>query len=95
MAKKPTELQTEPRNDQEQQQRQQLNTRIGKHVLQALGMPGPLHRVQVCHLWGDHYRVNILVGADITSVTVAHSYFLATDSTGNIVTSAPAITKQY
>ncbi len=80
---------------QEKQARQQRKAVIGKHVINTLGQPDNLHRVQVKHLWEDHYRVNVLVGVDAASAKVANSYFLAVDSDGNILASTPKITKQY
>jgi len=81
--------------DRDQHERQQRNALIGKHVIGTLGQPGDLHQVQVRPLWEDHYRVNVLVGLDASSVKVVHSYFLETDGAGNIVASTPTITKQY
>jgi hypothetical protein len=81
--------------DREKQDRQELNALIGKHVMRTLGQPGDLHQVQVRQLWDDHYRVNVLVGLDASSVKVLHSFFLQTDGAGNIVTSTPLITRQY
>jgi hypothetical protein len=52
-------------------------------------------QVQVRRLWEDHYRVNIFAGAGITSSKIVNSYFLTTDSNGNIVTAIPKIVKQY
>ena len=68
---------------------------IGGHVMRALGQPGNLNRVQVRRLWGDHYRVNIFVGADTGSARVAHSYFLTADSAGSIIACNPQIKKEY
>ena len=68
---------------------------IGSHVLRALGEPNELRRIDVRPLWSDHYRVNVLVGADAASVKVIHSYFLVADSDGNVLLSVPAITKRY
>jgi hypothetical protein len=81
--------------DREKRGRQQRETAIGMHVMDSLGQPGDLHSVQVRPLWDDHYRVNVLVGVHVTSVRVAHSYFLVADGNGNIVESTPNITKQY
>ena len=61
----------------------------------SLGQPGNFFRVQVRALWGDYFRVNVLVGPDIASVKVAHSYFLLADGSGNILSSNPEITKRY
>jgi hypothetical protein len=68
---------------------------IAEQVLHALGRPTDLLQVQVRNLWQKHYRVNILVGPDVASVRIMHSYFLVADSDGNIATSTPAITKKY
>jgi hypothetical protein len=81
--------------DRENHERQQLNALIGTHVIRTLGQPGSLHKVQVRALWEGHYRVNVFVGVDAASVKVAHSYFLMADSDGNIITSNPAIRRQY
>src|SRR5688572_16871357 len=82
-------------NDVEQQERQQLSAKIGNDVLRTLGQPSDLHRLQVRVLWKDHYRVNVLVGMDILSSKVAHSYFVVGDSDGKVLTSAPQITRKY
>ena len=90
-----TKQQDQQLADQEKQERQQLSAAIGKQVMRTLGQPGDLHSVQVRHLWEDHYRVNVLVGADATSARVANSYYLVADSEGNIIASTPEITRQY
>ncbi len=89
----PTKQQDKQHKDQDKQDRQELNTTIGKHILLTLGELGDLYRVQVRRLWDDHYRVNVLLGADASSVKVAHSYFLVADSNGNILTSTPKLKK--
>ena len=91
----PTTSQREPDRDAAQQDQERLNRQIGKRVLRALGEPGDLQQVQVRPLWEEYYRVNVLVGADRASAKVAHSYFLATDRDGNIVTATPRLTKRY
>lgn len=68
---------------------------IVRQILQTLGRPDALHRVEVRHLWEKHYRVNVFVGANAASLRIAHSFFLSTDEDGNIIASAPAITQQY
>ena len=68
---------------------------IAKFVLDSLGRPADFQRVHVRPLWGDHYRVNVLVGNDSMSVTIAHSYFLAVDEYGGILASTPAIARKY
>ncbi|HLJ93299.1 MAG TPA: hypothetical protein VKU02_08925 [Gemmataceae bacterium] len=68
---------------------------IAHGVINALGQPGNLHRVQVRPLWQDHFRVNVLVGGDALSARIAHSYFLVADGDGNIIAATPKIAKQY
>ena len=81
--------------DLDKQEHQQRKAEIAKHVLVTLGQPDNLYHVQVRRLWKDHYRVNVLVGPDATSVTCAHSYFLVADRDGTIVASTPSITREY
>jgi hypothetical protein len=78
---------------QDKEDRQAVDAAVGKQVIQALGHPAGLPKVQVHRLWEDHYRVNILTGADATSTRIANSYFLVTDNAGNIVNSTPKITR--
>ena len=94
MATKQEKQQPTDQKDKQAQQ-QHLSALVGTNVMHTLGQPGNLQRVQVRQLWEDHYRVNILVGADAASVTVAHSYFLVIDSKGGILDSTPKITKKY
>jgi hypothetical protein len=72
-----------------------LHARIGVHVLRALGQPAQFQTVQVRPLWDGHYRVNVLVGGNAASATVAHSYFLQADGDGNIVATTPALARRY
>lgn len=68
---------------------------IRENLLQTLGTPKSLLTVQVRFLWSNNYRVNVLVGPDFASSTIAHSYFLETDAAGAILKSTPPIHKQY
>jgi predicted NBD/HSP70 family sugar kinase len=68
---------------------------IAHGVINALGQPGNLHKVQVRSLWQDHFRVNVLVGGDALSARIAHSYFLVADGDGNIIAATPKIARQY
>jgi hypothetical protein len=75
--------------------RDRMKKVIREQVLQALGTPGDLVRVEVHILWPDHYRVNVFVGVNVAGARVAHSYFLVADSEGQIRASTPKITKRY
>ena len=72
-----------------------LFERIGGQVLQSLGAPTGLRVVNVRRLWERHYRANVVVGEDAVSTAVAHSYFIVADASGTIVSSNPAIRRQY
>lgn len=67
--------------------------KITTQVLASLGEPEHLRGVNVRRLWGQHFRVNVYVGRDPTTVTVAHSYFIVADVDGRIVSSDPTITR--
>ena len=90
-AKEQGKQQAEP----EKQTHEQRSGVIVGQLLQALGRPATLYRVEVRHLWEDHYRVNVFVGPDAASTRVAHSFFMVTDEDGNIIGSEPVITKKY
>jgi hypothetical protein len=49
----------------------------------------------VSKLWRDHYRVNVLTGSDATTVRIPHSYFVRTGVGGDVVSTAPPITRLY
>lgn len=68
---------------------------IREYVLRTLGRPPNLFAVQVHYLWGDQYRVNVLVGQDASSVTIPHSYFVSMNSHGTFLGSQPRVTKAY
>ena len=91
----PTTQQREQHQDIEQHKRETLSALVGEQVVHTLGRPADLLKVQTRSLWGNCYRVNVLVGLDAASAKVANSYFLVVDSDGKIVASTPKITKQY
>jgi hypothetical protein len=91
----PTKQIDEKHMEPEKQEPLQRTNAIAGHLLHILGKPGDLHSVQVRHLWGDHFRVNVLVGADASSIKVAQSFFLVAASDGNIVSSTPIIKRLY
>jgi hypothetical protein len=90
-----TRLPEVPATAAQQPDAERIRVRIGGQILQALGKPGSLRSVEVRPLWEHHYRVNVLVGGDAASVTVAHSYFLEADGTGDIVETTPEIVRKY
>src|SRR5262245_17260286 len=85
--------QDQPEPVAEGQERGRLDLVIRNGVLSGLGRPRGLSHVQVKCLWDGRYRVNVFVGADVVSATVAHSYFLETDRAGKILSSSPPITR--
>jgi len=68
---------------------------IKKQVVRSLGTPGDLLSVQVRPVGSEHYRVNIVVGKNVSSTRIPNSFFLTADTEGNILTSSPEITKMY
>jgi len=85
----------EKEKDPKQQEDDKRSVLIGERVLQLLGEPKDMQQLQVRHLWELHYRVNVIVGPDFASSRVGHSFFLATNAEGDIVTSEPKIARQY
>lgn len=95
MPKPMKELEKELDRDLPEPKAAERSILITAHVLSKLGRPTLLHDVKARHLWGNYYRVNVYVGANITSVTVAHSYFLELDGAGNFVSCNPKISAAY
>jgi hypothetical protein len=91
----PTTPPDNPDRDAKKKDRERLKAAVGKRVMDTLGQPGDLHKVQVRWLWEDHYRLNVFVGPDAASAKVANSYFLVTDDEGNIIASTPPIRREY
>jgi hypothetical protein len=92
----PTPQDSKPDDPQElrRQERAACQKRIGEQVIKALGHSDHVRTVQVRSLWSQHYRVNVLVGADAASAMIAHSYFVEADLEGNIIESTPKINVQ-
>src|SRR3954464_9428990 len=65
------------------------------NVMNALGSPEDLFRVQVRPVGKHSYRANVLVGKDATSARVVNSYYLSTDGEGTILSSTPEIMRLY
>jgi hypothetical protein len=81
--------------DSQKQEAPPRNAVIGKRVLHTLGRPDNFDRVQVRTLWGDYFRVNVLVDAEVASVKIAHSFFVLADADGNILSCNPKLTRLY
>ena len=90
-----TAQQREQDRDRDQGEQQRRRAAIRGQVIRTLGTPVSLHDVQVRQLWGDNYRVNILVGEDAASLRVAHSFFLVVDGKGQILACTPELTRRY
>lgn len=88
-------LDRERSRELENNKREARKGRVRNHVLQALGAPADLLRVQVRPLWGRNYRVNIMTGADAACARIPHSYFVVTDGDGKVLSSTPPLTRQY
>ena len=91
----PTTEQGKQQAEQAKQTHEQRRGVIAGQLLQALGRPATLYRVEVRHLWENHYRANVFVGADAASTRIAHSFFVVADEDGNIIASVPDITREY
>src|SRR5205809_385538 len=91
----PDTKQREQHPNLERHKQEALNTLIGEQVIHVLGEPSDLLQLQVRRLWENSYRVNVFVGRDAVSAKIANSYFIKTDSDGNIIESTPAINKRY
>ncbi len=91
----PTKEQGKQQAEKAKQTHEQRSGVIVGQLLQALGRPATLYRVEVRHLWENHYRANVFVGVDAATTRVAHSFFVVADEDGNIIASVPDITRKY
>lgn len=74
--------------------------KIKSQVLEKVGRPPRLHRVEVCRHHDDNYRVNIWEqlepkgdSALSMGVHILSSYYLKVSNTGEIIRSNPPLTK--
>lgn len=95
MAKLPTPLMPDESQPPEEGPSGSRPTAIRNAVLSGLGRPPSLYRVVVVALWHNYYRVNVLVGPDLATVGIAHSYFVEADEAGRIVTAVPPVARLY
>lgn len=64
---------------------------VRRAILVALrGSPGVM-RVVVRPLWPNHFRVNVFVGPDAASASIAHSYFVQVGDAGDILWTTPPL----
>ncbi|HTU22465.1 MAG TPA: hypothetical protein VMG10_30775 [Gemmataceae bacterium] len=91
----PTKEQDKQHAEQTKRTNEQRSGVIVGQLVQALGRPAGLYRVEVRHLWDNHFRANVFVGTTVTSTRIAHSFFLKADEDGNIVASIPDISRVY
>jgi hypothetical protein len=90
-----TSPQLDEHQDMSPHTRGTLNDLIGEQVVQSLGSPCDLLKVQVRPLGTDRYRVNVFVGKFAVSSRISDSFFLSADCEGNIVTCSPEIIRRY
>jgi hypothetical protein len=74
--------------------------KITSQVLEKVGRPPRLHRVEVCRHHDGNYRVNIWAqseskgdSASLIGVRIRSSYYLKVSDTGEIIRSNPPLTK--
>lgn len=72
-----------------------LENRVREQVLEVLGQPPGLQRMQVRKLWDGRYRANVFVGQDAASTSLVHSFFLVTDENGLVLRAYPEIERCY
>jgi hypothetical protein len=96
MPKQPLHLSgDESETEGEGGERPSVEAGVRNSVLAVLGHPAGLYAVAVRRLWANHFRVNVLIGSDITTVQIAHSYFVEVGAKGAIRKSTPPITRLY
>ncbi len=91
----PTTEQTDRDEHIDRQTANNWNFFIAEQVVQFLGSPTDLLKVQVRPVGSDRYRVNVVVGKDFNSARIVDSFFLTADDAGKILKSSPEITRLY
>ena len=81
--------------DEAKRQHLRVNAIIRERVMHLMGEPSGPYLVQVRPLWGDFYRVNIVLGDSAGPVRIANSYFLRVNGDHSIAESTPQISRQY
>jgi hypothetical protein len=91
----PAKEQGKHQAEQAEQTHEQRSSVIAHQLLQTLGRPSALYRVEIRHLWDDHYRANVFVSSGPATTRLAHSFFIVADNDGKIIASEPGITRSY
>lgn len=68
-----------------------LKELIRRQVVQKMGTLPELLGIHVRPLWNDRYRVNVVVGKEVSSSRITRSYFVVADEHGTIVKALPEI----
>jgi hypothetical protein len=92
---KKTTLPTTDQTNRDDQTGNTLNHFIAEQVIQSLGSPTDLFKVQVRPIGSERYRVNVVVGKDFTTARIVDSFFLTADDEGKILASSPEIARLY
>ncbi len=95
MSKLPMSSTPDEQQASEPSNRPRPTVAIRDGILATLGRPTGLYQVTVVPLWLNYYRVNVFIGTDPTAVGIAHSYFVAADEAGLILSATPPLTRTY
>jgi hypothetical protein len=68
---------------------------ICRHVLHGLGRPLGFLRITARQITEENYRVNVVVGPDLATASIAHSFYVTVDSAGKVTASCPLIVRNY
>ena len=68
---------------------------VAAGVMRALGQPANFLRVSARLISPNTYRVNVFIGPHVASAKVAHSFFVAADNEGKLLSSNPPVKKMY
>lgn len=86
---------SEPKPDPAALVSDRIRGELARRVLLALGSPPALLGVQAHHLWGQHFRVNVLVGEHAACASVADSFFIEAGGDGSVLRSFPPLMRRY
>lgn len=72
-----------------------LRDRICRGVLHGLGRPQGFLRITARQITDENYRVNVIVGPDLATASIAHSFFITVDAAGKVTASCPNLVRLY